>query len=196
MCSLFRNRYRIESTRLKGYDYSLGGKYFITLCTKEMKPYLGEIKAGRMNLSKQGEIAEFFWKEIPIHFPFIILDEYIIMPNHIHGILILNSKSVQTPNLGVSQEIPNQKQSGQTPNLGVSQEISNQKPINIKYWKSNSIGSIINQYKRICTFTAKKEGFDFAWHSRFHDHIIRGGIELNRIRQYIKDNPQKWDDIK
>lgn len=175
MCSLFRNRYRIESARLKGYDYCHDGAYFITICTKEMIHYFGEIKSGRMNLSGIGKIAENFWKEIPNHFPSIILDKYIIMPNHIHGILILNSQPVQTPCMGVSEESPDQKQA------------------NKKAWKSNSIGSIINQYKRICTFTIKKEGFDFAWDTRFHDHIIRGGFELNRIRKYIKNNPKKWD---
>jgi putative transposase len=164
MCALFRNKYRIGSTRYRGYDYSSPGKYFITICTKDRKPYFGEVENGKMILSDLGIIAEKFWREIPGHFPNIDLDEYIIMPDHIHGILIINRDYfVEAPKLGAS-----------TIKLGAS-----------------TIGSIINQFKRICTITIKSRGFDFAWQSRFHDHIIRTRIELYRIRKYIRENPEK-----
>jgi len=101
------NKYRIGSKRLKGYDYTSPGKYFITICTKNKIPYFGKIENGEMELSYCGEIAEKFWLEIPNHFPLIELDEFIIMPNHMHGILIIRNPDsisgnpVQTPNLGV-----------------------------------------------------------------------------------------------
>ena len=165
MCALFRNKYRIESTRYRGYDYSSPGKYFITICTKNKIRYFGKIDNGKMILSETGQIAEKFWREISDHFPNIKLDEFIIMPDHIHGILIINQDYfVQAPNLGAS-----------THNLGAA-----------------TIGLIINQFKRICTITIKTRGFDFAWQSRFHDHIIRTRIELYRIRKYIRENPEKY----
>src|SRR5664280_555297 len=112
MCSLFRNKYRIESTRYRGYDYSSPGKYFITICTKNRKPYFGEVENGKMGLSELGIIAKKFWKEIPGHFPNIKLDEFIIMPDHIHGILIINQDSlVKAPKLGASTNTKSEFQS-------------------------------------------------------------------------------------
>jgi len=184
MCSLFRNKYRIESTRYRGYDYSSPGKYFITICTKNKIRYFGKIENRKMILSELGIIAEKFWREIPGHFPNIKLDEFIIMPDHIHGILIINGDYfVQAPKLGASNPPV------QAPKLGASIEnIESRNP----FWKSNSIGSIINQFKRICTITIKTRGFDFAWQPRYYDHIIRTRIELYRIRKYIRENPEKF----
>jgi len=175
MCSLFRNKYRIESTRYRGYDYSSPGKYFITICTKNKISYFGEVVNGKMILSELGQIAEKFWLEIPGHFPNIDLDEFIIMPDHIHGIIIIkapnlgfqSNPSVQTPKLGVS-----------TAKLGVSTA-------------KLGVSTIINQFKRICTITIKTRGFDFAWQPLYYDHIIRTRIELYRIRKYICENPEK-----
>ena len=155
--------------RLSGYDYASGGKYFITICTKNKIPYFGKIKNGKMILSDIGQIVDQFWKEMPLHFDKIHLDEYIIMPNHIHGIII-----VETPNLGVSTSTS-------------PKQIHEKPPTN---WKSNSIGLIINQFKRICTIKIKTSGFEFSWQPRYFDHIIRTKPELNRIRKYIKENPQ------
>ena len=197
MCALFRNKYRIGSTRYRGYDYSSPGKYFITICTKNKIRYFGKIDNRKMILSDLGIIAEKFWREIPGHFPNITLDEYIIMPDHIHGILIINPDFfVQTPNLGVSiNTAKSEFQSNptiQTPNLGVSIENIQNIEFRNPFWNSNSIGSIINQFKRICTITIKNNGIDFAWQPRYYDHIIRTRIELYRIRKYIRENPEKW----
>jgi putative transposase len=212
MCALFRNKYRIESTRYRGYDYSSPGKYFITICTKNKIPYFGNVENGKMILSELGIIAENFWREIPDHFPNIKLDEFIIMPDHIHGIIIIeapklgvstksefqSNPSVEAPNSGASTDsikIISPGKLSEAPNLGASIEnienIENIKSRN-PFWKSNSIGSIINQFKRICTITIKTRGFDFSWQPRYYDHIIRTRIELYRIRKYIRDNPEKW----
>lgn len=217
MCSLFRNQFRIESSRLEDHDYSSPGKYFITICVKNQIPFFGKVTDGKMILNDLGIIVNKFWVEIPNHYQNISLDEYIIMPDHMHGIIIINSNSsVQTPNLGVSspeslpgesspQSFPNHVQ---TPKLGVSSPelspnqaetpklgVSTAKIISVKNpnWKSNSIGSIINQYKRICTLNIQKITNDFEWHPRYYDRIIRNNIELNRIRKYIIMNPSKWN---
>jgi putative transposase len=199
MCSLYRNKYRIESARYRNYDYTSPGEYFITICTKNQTRYFGEILDGQMILSETGRIVYDCWMAIPTHFSHILLDEFIIMPDHLHGIIIINTKSksasssVQTPYMGVSIESTMDTGSPETPKLGVSTELSSKK--GNKYWKSNSIGSIINQFKRICTITAKTNGFDLIWQSRYHDRIIRSRRELNRIRKYIRNNPANWHKI-
>jgi REP element-mobilizing transposase RayT len=120
-------------------------------------------------LSVAGRIANKFWEEIPQHFPIIILDEFVIMPDHIHGILIIDN-----PILNINHV--------ETPNLGVSTTTN---------WKRNSIGSIVNQYKRICTIEIRKSVHEFKWHSGYYDHIVRSQAELMRIRKYIRENPLK-----
>ena len=82
---LYKNKYRIESARLKNWDYSTEGCYFITICAQGRNHYFGTISNGIMALSEIGKIAEQFWGEIPDHFPFVHLDEWVIMPNHVHG---------------------------------------------------------------------------------------------------------------
>jgi len=195
MCSLYRNKYRIESARYPNYDYTSPGEYFITICTKNQIPYFGKILNGRMILSKTGIIVNDFWLAIPSHYPHITLDEFIIMPDHLHGIIIINRHPLQTPNLGVSIDSNSGRGSSSgTPNLGVSIDSNSGSTSGKgnKYWKPNSIGSIINQFKRICIITAKTNGFELKWHPRFHDRIIRSHQELGRIRKYIRNNPHNW----
>ena len=174
--TLYKNKFRIESARLKAWDYSTPGCYFIRICTKNREPYFGKIEDGEMYLSDIGAIAENFWKEIPKHFPNIQLDESVIMPDHIHGILFITDASsdddVETPNLGVSTTTP--------PTTTTS--LASKK----------TIGIIINQFKRICTIHSRKINPDFGWQSRFYDRIVRNEKELDRIRKYIIDNPSTF----
>ena len=214
--TLFQNKYRIESARLQGWDYGSNAMYFVTICTHNRECFFGEIvetpnvetpnvetpklgvctgivetpKLGvctaKMQLSEIGKMADHFWNEIPIHFPFVELDEYIVMPNHVHGIIIINKRDgiVETPKLGTPKlETPKLE----TPKLGVSTDAASEK------WKSATLGVIINQYKRICTIESRKINRYFAWHPRFHDHIIRNDASYQRIREYIVHNPEAWD---
>ena len=90
--SLFKNKYRIESIRLAGYDYSQTGIYFVTICCYQKQHFFGEINNGHIALSPIGRMAKQYWLEIPKHYPNIKLDEYIIMPDHIHGLInIINN---------------------------------------------------------------------------------------------------------
>ena len=122
----------------------------------------GKIANGEMVLSECGKISVHYWQEIPNHFAKTELDKFVVMPNHIHGILIINNDNVETPNWGVSTNAAN-------------------------------IGIIINQYKQICAIHLRQINPGFAWQSRFHDHIIRDKNELHNIRQYIINNPMKWE---
>jgi len=220
MCPLFRNRYNTGSVRYRGYDYSSPGKYFITICTKGKTPYFGKIKNGRMNLSAIGEIAEKLWNDIPIHYPMVELDKFIIMPDHLHGIIIINrpSKSVDQPVHKTSKGVfpGSDSENGNFFPIctGVPANPDSREPIpemppkwftmdksltngaqlptsKNPYWKPNSIGSIINHYKRSCTIIIKSQGINFAWQPRFYDRIIRTRIELYATRKYIINNPRK-----
>jgi len=97
MQNKFKNKYTIASSRLPGYDYSQNGMYFVTICTKGHEEFFGRIEDGEMVLSEIGIVANKFWQEIPKHFPFVILDEFVVMPNHVHGVLEINNlNSVET----------------------------------------------------------------------------------------------------
>jgi REP element-mobilizing transposase RayT len=97
MSEKFQNKYTIKSTRLENYDYSQNGLYFVTICTKDREELFGKIVNEKMFLNDVGKIVNQFWQEIPKHFPFVNLDEFILMPNHMHGIIeILKNPIVET----------------------------------------------------------------------------------------------------
>jgi putative transposase len=103
--TLYKNKYRVDSARLKDWDYSHPGIYFITVCTKNRGHYFGHIMDGKMILSDTGKIADQYWREIPVHFSNVIIDEYVVMPNHIHGIIniVENVETKHTIGLIINQ---------------------------------------------------------------------------------------------
>ena len=201
MAEKFQNKYRIASARLQTWDYGWNAAYFVTICTKNKEYFLGNISDGKMHLSETGNIAQKFWIEIPNHFPFARLGEFIIMPDHMRGIIIIDKIDdrqiavTETPNLGVSSVpgIPNPV--GAPENI---QNFENPMPPKSKsggkneQWKPGTLGVIINQYKRICTINARKTHRNFAWQPRFHDIIIRNDRAFKTISNYIINNPNKW----
>ena len=173
---IFNNKYRIPSTRLQNWDYRWDGYYFITICTKDKKEYFGEIQNGKMVLSQLGIIADILWHEIKNHAQNIKLDAFIVMPNHIHGILILsNNKTVET------RHALSPKTIGET-------RFQNQ--------GKNSISSIVGGYKSAVTKHAHRLNFEFAWQSRFYENIIRNEDRYIQIIDYIHQNPLKWENDK
>ena len=102
----FKNKYRIPSNRLKNWDYGNNAAYFITICTQNREHYFGEIKNGEMQLNELGENATRFWLDIPKHFPFIELGNFVVMPNHTHGILIIDKTPNNTNNgCGITKNV-------------------------------------------------------------------------------------------
>ena len=182
---LYQNKYRLEFTRLRNWDYGSPGLYLITICTKNKIPFFGEILNGGMECAdeemyvgvetqnfaslqtklqptKIGIIARQYWNDIPCHFPFVQLDEFILMPDHMHGILKFN------------------------------------KPGYAK-WDRNTFGpqsqnlaSVIRGYKAGVKRYATQNNIPFAWQSRYYDQIIGTTPELIAARYYIKNNPIKW----
>lgn len=160
----------------------------MTICTNNQENLFGEIQNKKIKLSRIGKIVEKFWKEIPKHFPFVKLDQFMMMPSHLHGILIINNTSVGTPRprpVGTPQwGVP-------TKNIKKQIRKSNHKP----EWKPNSLGSIINQFKSVCTKKIRKEypWIGTVWQSRFYDRVIRNKSEFNHIQNYILSNPENWE---
>lgn len=188
MSAKFQDKYRIDSTRLQNWDYGSNGKYFITICTCENEHFFGKITEEKMHLNAIGELADNYWHEIPNHFPYVHLDEFIVMPNHIHGILVIDDPyyrdnsddmNVQTRHCLVSNKSKQNTGRRRFQNQG-----------------NNTISSIIGSYKSIVSKHAHKINPKFEWHSRFYDHIIKDQKELQRIRNYIEFNPKNWKDDK
>jgi REP element-mobilizing transposase RayT len=167
---LYRNKYRIDSTRLKDWDYSSSGYYFITICTKNKKCFFGDVEDGDVRFTRIGEAANRYWQEIPVHFRNVKLDEYIVMPNHVHGIIIITNDNVETQNVASLQSKRNK--------FGP---------------QSNNLASIIRGYKIGVKKWSTINGINFAWQPRFHEHIIRSEESLQKISEYILNNPIKWE---
>jgi putative transposase len=196
MSDKFQNRYRIPSARLQNWDYGSNAAYFITICTQHRECWFGHIQNGNRILSEIGNLANRYWQDIPTHFPFVKLGEFIVMSNHIHGIIIIDHTIVETPDLGVSN-VNNDTHETKTPGSGVSTTTSNGRTMNAsEKWKPATVGVIVNQYKRIVTIHARKINTEFEWQSRFYDHIIRNDESFQRIANYIVNNPLKWNDDK
>ena len=177
--TLYKNKYRIETTRVRGWDYRNAGFYFVTLFTQDRRSTFGDIHAGLVHLSTLGEIAHQYWVEIPAHHQGIALDEFVIMPNHVHGILCINHTAVETLH---ATSLPPHDISKRNPAM------SNISP------RSGSIGAIIRSYKSAVTNWARRHGHrDFVWQTRYFEHIIRNEESFQRIRQYILENPLNWE---
>ena len=168
--TLFKEKYRIESARLPGWDYSAEGYYYVTICTAHRIHYLGRVIDGDVLLTPEGEVVAEEWgrtAELRVN---VELDEWVIMPNHMHAILVIAGR------------IPSKE-----PEKNGKPEPSRLKP--------NSLGSIMGQFKGACTKRVW-DGIEpeFDWQTRFWDRIIRDAAELERARLYIRNNPLKWED--
>ena len=189
MQNKFQNKYRIPSTRLQTWDYGTNGAYFITICTQNREHFFGTIQNDNMQLSEIGKLAEQYWMEIPNHFSFIELGNFVVMPNHVHGILIINKIDVPTLSITKSVETRHCLVSTTETNTTIGQtRFQNQ--------GKNTISSIVGSYKSIVTKMARQINTNFGWQSRFHDHIIRNSKSFDTIQNYIFENPMNWNNDK
>lgn len=180
MSEKFKNKYTIKSTRLQGYDYSQNGMYFLTICTKDREHFFGEIENEIMNLSDIGKIIREEWLKTSVIRPNVILDEWIIMPNHLHAIIEIKNQSS-------GDALTQGRDALQCVSTG-DEEYKN------KFGsQTNNLSSIIRGFKGIVTKRVRMCGLDFHWQSRFYDHIIRNYESLNKIREYIITNPKMWE---
>jgi len=175
----FDYKFNPRSNRLENYNYSENWWYFITICTKDREKYFGKIIDWKMILNEYGKIVNSEINNIPIFRKNVILDEYIIMPNHIHMNLFLNNvnKKMFLPNISTWKWIRNED--------NYFSKISPSK---------NSLWNIIKLFKWHVSrnINAKWKEPYFAWQKNYYDRIIRNDEELHKIRKYIKNNPLKW----
>jgi putative transposase len=167
--TLFKGKYRVESTRLRGWDYASAGWYFVTVCTRGRECFFGNVVDREMRLSPIGEIVAAEWQKTAEIRPNVKIDAWVVMPNHIHGIIVTQNNPVETTCRVVSTKTPTRL-------------------------RANSLSAIVGQIKSVCTKRIWAMGFsNFAWQTRFYDHIIRDEESLNRIREYIINNPLNWE---
>jgi len=167
--------HRRKSIRLREYDYSRAGGYFVTICTDERECLFGEVINEKMSQLPIGRIAESCWQEIPRHFEHIDLDYFVVMPNHLHGILIIDDDR-----RGTACRAPTDDQTT-TERFGKPQK--------------GSIPTVIRSFKSAATKQINElrntPGIP-VWQRGFYDRVIRNDNELNKIREYILYNPLKW----
>lgn len=178
---LYRNKYRIESSRAQWWDYRSSAPYFITICTIKRYHLFGYIEEGEMHLNDLGMKVWECWYEIPEHFPFVELINFVVMPNHVHGLLYLhNDKKAINP---VETLHATSLQPPQTP----QQKNEHRSEISPK---KGSLSSIIRSFKSAVTTYANDNNLQSGWQERFHDHIVRNADEYRRIFDYITNNPK------
>ena len=154
---------------MEGYDYASEGAYFVTMCTRDRECLFGRMENGKMICNRYGQIALACWQDIPGHFNHVLLDEYVVMPNHVHGIIWING-----PRRGDACVAPAYLPNGPA---------------------KKSLGAIIGSFKSAVTRRINrswKMAGESIWQRNYYEHIIRNDDELNRITQYIADNPMNW----
>jgi REP element-mobilizing transposase RayT len=163
-----------RSIRLRGYDYSREGAYFVTICAQEHLCLFGEVVDGEMRLNDAGRIAKQCWLAIPDHFPHAQLDAFVVMPNHVHGIIVIVGARHHM-DVGARHAVPLQEQFG--------------RPV------PGSIPTIIRSVKSATTKRIneiRNAPGTLIWQRNYYEHIIRDEESLNRIREYILSNPLRW----
>lgn len=182
-----------HSIRLKGYDYSQPGAYFVTIVTQDQACLFGAVVDGEMRLNEWGEIVMWTWRDLPNHVPNVQLDAFVIMPNHVHGIIVITDVTNAPAPVGAGSEpAPTQPQPAPTQSIPDQsiESISGGIPA-----KRYALPEIVRQFK---TFSARRINAQRGtpglpiWQRNYFEHVIRNEQSLNRIRQYIADNPQRW----
>jgi putative transposase len=159
-----------RSIRLRGYDYSQAGAYFVTVCAYQRQCLFGAVIEGQMVLNEVGKIAQACWNEIPAHFPRVELDAFVVMPNHVHGIIVMMDAGRGTACRAPTAESFGKPVPGSLPTI-------------VRSFKS-AVTRRINQWR-----TTPGQP---VWQRNYFEHIVRNESALDRIRGYIETNPARW----
>ena len=173
MSSTYSKPPQRRSIRLKGYDYSQAGAYFLTVCTYRHTLLFGKVTNGQMALNELGTIAFDSWLSIAEKRSNLSLDNFVVMPNHVHGIIHIGE--TEPMDMGLVASLASTKTPGKL--------------------SSNSLGTIVGQFKGAVSKRAKTQSIPSAsriWQRNFYEHIIRDEDSLNRIRAYVLENPSRW----
>ncbi len=196
----FRNKYRIPSSRWQKWDYGSNAAYYVTICTQHRLYYFGDVILNEenrkiMQFTEMGAIARQYWLDIPNHFPFVELDEFVIMPNHVHGIIIINksgNKQSEKTRLTVETRLIASPLQSTPQTISKSSTTGGVTGIKNPMIYEN-LSRVIRWYKGRCSFEIRKIAADFTWQSRFHDRVIRNYQEYVAMRDYILHNIEKWN---
>ena len=187
-----------RSIRLSGFDYASANWYYVTICTQDRECFLGKINGGIISLNIVGVMVETWWRRLGEKFPWIRLDEYIIMPNHIHGIIHIvraNPRIRPYEQTAISTNNPQPiTRLIKTPGENMVSPL----PINNTY---DGLGQIMSWFKRMTTNVyiqnVKENNWPHfnkrLWQRNYYEHVIRDENDLKRIRGYIHDNPMNWE---
>ena len=169
-------RRRRRSIRVRTWDYAHPAAYFVTICTHQRQCLLGTVVDGEVHLSAAGEIVRACWDAIPAHFPHVVLDKVIVMPNHVHGIILI----CEYPAVGAQHAAPLRQDSEREPHVG-----------------AGSLGAIVRSFKSAATKAINEHrgtrGLP-VWQRSYYERIIRNDRELAATRDYIAANPYCWAD--
>lgn len=182
-------KYRGHPPRLQSWDYSSAGAYFVTFVVKGKVCCLSTIESGRLCLSPCGEIVQGCWSELTGQFHLVVLDEIVVMPNHVHAVIFLTGQD-KRGNSG--RDFTNEGLKGTL----IPQGSTNQGPT-LKPMMADPrlvLGKVIRAWKaKSARMIHAADNPFFTWQSRYYEHIVRDEVELNRIRTYIANNPIQWD---
>jgi REP element-mobilizing transposase RayT len=183
-----RERHHRRSIRLKGYDYSQPGAYFITICTQDRACLFGEVVGGEMRLNEAGRIVADAWQWLDVRYDYVELDEWVVMPNHLHGIIVIVDDicrgGSRTDGRGGSRT--DGRGGSRTAPTGDTHDIAT---------KRKAIGRLVGAFKTVSTKQINESlqaPSRPVWQRNYYEHIIRDGESLHRIREYIANNPLHW----
>jgi putative transposase len=185
-----------NSVRLRSYDYRSKGAYFVTICTFQKEAILADIVNGTASLSSLGKAVKECWQQIPEHFPNVDLDEFIIMPNHIHGIIFINDSVGATH---ASPDLTAVATLADSPNVTTSapdDRARRASPLQKPGPMKQSLGAIIGSFKSACTKRINESRNTAGmpvWQRNYHERVIRNEEELHSLRDYILTNPVRWE---
>ena len=178
--------------RLPGYDYSQPGWYFVTICTKNRREIFGVVRKGEMRVNQNGKIVMDAWQDLPNHY-YCILDAFVIMPNHIHGVVQIPD-GFDIPYYPVAAGLRPAATGREIAAATVGFKVAGE---NVNNVLPASLTEIVRALK---SFSARRinelRGIPGqpVWQRSFHDHVLRGNNDIEMVREYIRLNPQKWDE--
>ena len=186
-----------RSLRLKGYDYARAGAYFVTVVVQGRPLLFGDVVDGEMRLNDAGKMAQRVWEEMPGRFPTIDTDAFVVMPNHIHGIIVVGAPLVGAQRAEMGATIGG--------DIGAGTDRDAQAGVGIEARATTrvaptALGNVVGAYKSLTTVeyvrgvkTLNWPPFHgHLWQRNYYEHIVRDAESMGRIRQYIVDNPSQW----
>jgi putative transposase len=177
------------SDKLLGYDYSWTGTYFVTICTHKRECLLGQVEDGAMVLSEYGRIVEQCWCALPHHFPGVELDAFVVMPNHVHGIITITA-------FGRGEALAKQYQTKSPKWLANASPLQPPQSLRPHGTKSYSLGAMVQNFKSVSARRINQARLTpgaLVWQRNYYEHVVRNEDELNSIRQYVLGNPTLWE---